>query len=99
MMTNSEVGRTALVVIAVIVGAAALAWLSGILTPLVLALCSFWCWWTGWRACSGAHAVRAGVGGPALSLVLTALAFGLTVYAVVGNAAAFAGSCSRTCPG
>ncbi len=89
MMSNSEVGRTALVVIAVIIGAAALSWMSGILTPLVLALFLLVLVDGLARLIAGRAPFLPEWAALPAALVLTALAFGLTIYAVVGNAAAF----------
>jgi predicted PurR-regulated permease PerM len=97
MMSSSEVGRTALVVIAVIVGAAALAWLSGILTPLVLALFLLVLVDGLARVLARTSFIPEWAALP-VSLVLTALIFGLTVYAVVGNAASFAGELFKDLP-
>jgi predicted PurR-regulated permease PerM len=88
-MLESAVGRNALVIIAVVVTCYALFWMRGILTPLALAL-FLMVMVDGFARTLARHA-------PFLpewavlpvTLLLTTLGFGLTVYAVAANAATF----------
>ena len=88
MLTRSGVAQNALVVIAVLLSGYALYWLRGIVTPLALALFLM--------VMVDGFARELAKRAPFLpewsalpvALVLTALALGLTVYAVAANAAA-----------
>jgi predicted PurR-regulated permease PerM len=88
---NSHVGRNALVVIAVILTAAAMYWTRGIMTPLALAIFMVvmvdgFARLLAWRAPFLPEWSALPV-----ALLISATAFGLTVYLVASNAASFAG--------
>jgi predicted PurR-regulated permease PerM len=89
MVQKQGVTRTATVIIAVVVTAYALYWLRGILTPLALAM-FLMVMVDGFARFLSRH-VRALPEWSVLpvALALTALGFGLTVYAVAANAAGF----------
>jgi predicted PurR-regulated permease PerM len=91
MVMMSGVGRNALVIIAVIVTAYALNWMRGILTPLALAIFMV--------VMIDGFARLLALRAPFLpewaalpvALVISTIAFGVTVYTVASNAAGFAG--------
>ncbi len=86
---ESAVSRAALVVIAVIASGAALIWLSGILTPLVLALFLTVLIDSFARFLQRSSPHIPGWADLPLALVLSLIGFGLTIWIVVDNAAAF----------
>ena len=90
-MTKSEVGRNAMVLVAVVLAGAALLWAAAILTPLVLALFLLVMVDGLARLIAQRIPLIPEWGALPVALLLTALAFGLTVYVVVGNAAGFVG--------
>jgi predicted PurR-regulated permease PerM len=91
MVMMSGVGRNALVIIAVIVTAYALNWMRGILTPLALAIFMV--------VMIDGFARLLALRAPFLpewaalpvALLISTMAFGVTVYTVASNAASFAG--------
>lgn len=96
-MTRSGVAQSAMVVVAVILAGAALAWGSGILTPLVLALFLMVMVDGFARTLAKAPILPEWAALP-VALLLTALGFGVTVYVVVNNAAGFVGELIKDMP-
>jgi predicted PurR-regulated permease PerM len=89
MVVNSAVSRSAIVVIAVIATGAALVWAGPILTPLVLALFLLMMVDGFARFLSRRAPFLPEWASLPVALVLSTVIFGLCVYAIVDNAAAF----------
>ncbi|MDP9102959.1 MAG: AI-2E family transporter, partial [Pseudomonadota bacterium] len=93
----ATVARNALLVVAVILAGAALLWGASILTPLVLALFLL-VMVDGFARLLTRMPFLPDWAALPVALVLTALGFGLTVYVVVNNAAAFVGELIKDLP-